>query len=199
MFWQRREGQGGLAGAAQGRFRSRRRRRYCQAEAAKAALAGAARQQTGRASAAVQGPLPPNFGARRRHHRAFVMPLDPAAGDCRKHTENDKQDHRPPANARASVPRPAHPSHGDQILFHPRRPKMGRTRQRAPPLRLQIDLERPKKKPRRGPNCGAPTPMPDPSRISYSLSKTLITSNRAVRSPASPRSKSWLAPMLSWV
>ncbi len=35
----------------------------------------------------------------------------------------------------------------------------------------------PTKYPRRGPNCGAPTPMPVPSRISYFLSSTLMTSN----------------------
>jgi hypothetical protein len=42
------------------------------------------------------------------------------------------------------------------------------------------------KKPRRGPNCGAPTPTPVPSRISYSRSNALTTSTRSVTSPALP-------------
>ena len=40
--------------------------------------------------------------------------------------------------------------------------------------------DKPPKKPRRGPNCGAPTPTPVPLRISYSLSRRLMTSTRAV-------------------
>ncbi len=46
------------------------------------------------------------------------------------------------------------------------------------------DFDKPKNNPRRGPNCGAPTPTPVPLRISYSLSKILITSKRVVRLPA---------------
>ena len=33
--------------------------------------------------------------------------------------------------------------------------------------------DKPPKKPRRGPNCGAPTPTPVPLRISYSLSNSV--------------------------
>src|SRR4051812_48481514 len=38
----------------------------------------------------------------------------------------------------------------------------------------------PAKKPRRGPYCGANTPMPEPSLIWYIRSNTLTTSNRSV-------------------
>src|SRR5580698_1759242 len=64
-------------------------------------------------------------------------------------------------------------------------------------LSAQIDFDRPKKKPRLGPHCGAPTPTPVPSRISYFVSNRLITSKRAVRSPFDARSKSWLTPKLT--
>ena len=53
-----------------------------------------------------------------------------------------------------------------------------------PVVRFYSDLDNPKKKPRRGPYCGAPTPMPVPLRIWYSLSRRLMTSNRAVSVPA---------------
>jgi hypothetical protein len=60
----------------------------------------------------------------------------------------------------------------------------------------QNACETPAKYPRRAPNCGAPTPIPVPSRISYFLSRALMTSKRTV-SPVRPcRSKSWLAPRL---
>ena len=41
-----------------------------------------------------------------------------------------------------------------------------------------MSLVMPTKNPRRGPYCGAPTPMPEPSRISYFLSARFTTSNR---------------------
>src|SRR5690348_8304054 len=53
----------------------------------------------------------------------------------------------------------------------------------------QIDLDRPKKNPRLGPHCGAPTPTPVPLRISYFSSKRLITSKRAVKPFTSATSK----------
>ena len=55
-------------------------------------------------------------------------------------------------------------------------------------LRAYSALDRPTKSPRRAPNCGAPTPTPVPSRISYTSSSKLITSNRAV-SPFQPASR----------
>jgi len=53
------------------------------------------------------------------------------------------------------------------------------------PIR-QSDFEMPKKNPRRDPNCGAPTPTPVPSRISYTWSKAFTTSSLSVTSPARP-------------
>ncbi len=57
----------------------------------------------------------------------------------------------------------------------------------------------PTKTPRRGPNCGAPTPTPDPSRMAYFLSKTLITSARRVIGPPAMPSNSCAAPRFTWV
>src|SRR5690242_16242182 len=42
----------------------------------------------------------------------------------------------------------------------------------------QNGQDTPTKKPRRGPNCGAPTPTPVPLRIWYTVSNRLITSKR---------------------
>jgi TonB dependent receptor len=63
----------------------------------------------------------------------------------------------------------------------------------------QNACETPAKYPRRGPNCGAPTPMPVPSRISYFLSSKLMTSNRADNPLRPCRSKSWLTPRFTCV
>ncbi len=56
-----------------------------------------------------------------------------------------------------------------------------------------------KNRPRRGPNCGAPTPTPVPLRIWYSLSKILMTSKRAVRVPAPGIWNRWVSPVFTWV
>ena len=64
----------------------------------------------------------------------------------------------------------------------------GAADRRCPQLtscRAQKLLATPAKMPRRGPYCGAPTPTPVPSRISYFSSNTLMTSKRTVR-PAMP-------------
>lgn len=58
----------------------------------------------------------------------------------------------------------------------------------------QIALLIPNRKPRRAPNCGAPTPTPDPSRISYTRSATLMMSARIV-TPGPLNS--WLAVRLN--
>src|ERR1700687_3118572 len=52
----------------------------------------------------------------------------------------------------------------------------------------QSGTDKPPKYPRLGPNCGAPTPTPVPSRISYFSSKTLMTSKRAVTPSMPPTS-----------
>ena len=55
---------------------------------------------------------------------------------------------------------------------------------------------RPPKKPRRAPNCGAPTPMPLPSRSWYRRSKALSTSKRSVHRPPSGSARSCWTPKL---
>lgn len=77
-------------------------------------------------------------------------------------------------------------------------PAMQPLRSELPHGAAQIDFDRPKKNPRRGPHCGAPTPTPVPLRISYFSSNRLITSNRAVNPFTPPTSKLWLTPKLNW-
>ena len=138
------------------------------------------------------------IGQKRHHRRSPVSGFKHPPTTTRQHTQHDKQDRRPWADADSRLARATHPPLRDYEPLH-QRERRGAPARLSDPRRPQSDFDRPAKKPRRAPNWGAPTPMPEPSRISYSLSNTLITSKRAVRPSTGPRSKSWLTPRLTTV
>ena len=75
------------------------------------------------------------------------------------------KDAKPDASAfLAYLKRPRHPRRSGTRRIH-RAGKIGLSLGKSMPDGQSV-FDMPAKKPRLGPNCGAPTPMPEPSRIS---------------------------------